>query len=502
MKEIYHTMKGDNNMKHSFWEGSRRKKEQPIAWEKETDILIIGGGIAGLTTAYFLKDCGKKVLLIDKGKIGRGVTARTTAKITYLQKTIYQELKDRFGEETSKKYYDSQKEAIKLLTGIVEKEKIACDLMETKSILFTLEEDNISKIKREAELLQAWKEEITPITHEKIKYGIKGKNTYTFHPLKYIDGLQKIVKKSVNLIENVIATQITEKETGYEIETSAGTIKAQTVVVACHYPFFLIPTLIPLKTYIKREYVNAARVEEPKNFMAINIDSSLHSIRYYKDYLIYGSLDHKLTSRINYQQNYEESRKQFQNYFQKEPEYTWMNQDIMSHDGLPFIGKIKENLFLATAFNAWGMTNGTISAKLISDEILGHTSPYHSLFDPTRNNITLMVNSFVGSFSYLKVYAQSLWKKNLPIYITQAGVRYGLYQDQEGTIHKIKLVCPHMKCSLVFNKEEKTWDCPCHGSRFDLDGNIIEGPAKESLLKTTYKKEEDANNNSEEDQNE
>ena len=113
MKEIYHTMKGDNNMKHSFWEGSRRKKEQPIAWEKETDILIIGGGIAGLTTAYFLKDCGKKVLLIDKGKIGRGVTARTTAKITYLQKTIYQELKDRFGEETSKKYYDSQKEAIK-----------------------------------------------------------------------------------------------------------------------------------------------------------------------------------------------------------------------------------------------------------------------------------------------------------------------------------------------------------------------------------------------------
>lgn len=496
-----HTMKGDNMIRHSLWEEGRRKKEESSALERETDILIIGGGITGLTIAYFLKDCGKRVLLLDKGEVGGGVTAKTTAKITYLQKTIYQELKERFNKETAKQYYHSQKAAIKLLTNIVEKEKIACDLTETDSVIFCFEESNIEKIKKEEALLREWKEEIEPIMHEQIKYGIKGKNTYTFHPLKYLDSLTKIVKKKVNIAENVLVTQIKEED-GYLVETSKGQVKSKTIVVACHYPFFLIPIMIPLKTYIKREYVNAARVKEPKNYMAINIDSSLHSLRYYKDYLIYVSLDHKLTSRINYQKNYEESKKQFKNFFHETPEYTWMNQDIMSHDGLPFIGKIKENLFLATAYNAWGMTNGTLAAKLISDEIRGHISFYHQLFDPKRNNLTLMINSFVGSFAYLKVYAQALWKKNLPVYITQTGVRYGLYQDQDGTVHKIKLVCPHMKCSLVFNKEEKTWDCPCHGSRFDLDGNIIEGPAKEDLSKTTYKKEEDDHNNCEEDQNE
>ena len=467
--------------KHSLWEDIQEPIQVNSTFNTDVDILIIGGGITGLTTAYFLKDSGKKILLIDKGKLVSGITAKTTAKITYLQGAVYQELMQRFNKQVAKQYYDSQKEAINLLTEIVEKNKIDCDLVATDAITFTLEEANIDKIKAEEKLLSEWKEEVYPVEHEEIQYGILGKNSYTFHPLKYLNGLIKTFENKINIAENVLTTQISEENGSYVITTSRGKIKTKVVVVACHYPFFLLPSMIPLKTYIKREYVNAARIENPQKMMAINIDSSLQSIRYYKDYLIYGALDHKLTSRIHYQQNYEDSQKQFAAYFQKEPEYTWMNQDIMSHDGLPFIGQIKENMFLATAYNAWGMTNGTIAAKIMSDEITGEKSPYHYLFSPKRSNISLYLNSLVGSFSYLKVYTQALCKKSLPLFIKQGGISYGIYQDKEGITHRIKLICPHMKCHLVFNQEEETWDCPCHGSRFDLDGNLLEGPAKEDL---------------------
>lgn len=467
--------------KHSLWEDIQEPIQVNSTFNTDVDILIIGGGITGLTTAYFLKDSGKKILLIDKGKLVSGITAKTTAKITYLQGAVYQELMQRFNKQVAKQYYDSQKEAINLLTEIVEKNKIDCDLVATDAITFTLEEANIDKIKAEEKLLNEWKEEVRPVEYEEIQYGILGKNSYTFHPLKYLNGLIKTFENKINIAENVLTTQISEENGSYVITTSRGKIKTKVVVVACHYPFFLLPSMIPLKTYIKREYVNAARIENSQKMMAINIDSSLQSIRYYKDYLIYGALDHKLTSRIHYQQNYEDSQKQFAAYFQKEPEYTWMNQDIMSHDGLPFIGQIKENMFLATAYNAWGMTNGTIAAKIMSDEINGEKSPYHYLFSPKRSNISLYLNSLVGSFSYLKVYTQALWKKSLPLFIKQDGISYGVYQDKEGITHRIKLICPHMKCHLVFNQEEETWDCPCHGSRFDLDGNLLEGPAKEEL---------------------
>ena len=158
-----------------------------------------------------------------------------------------------------------------------------------------------------------------------------------------------------------------------------------------------------------------------------------------------------------------------------------MNQDIISNDKLPFIGKIKDNLYISTAYNTWGMTNATIGGKIISDLILDKDNKYKDLFNPTRINIPLIFNSFIGSFYYLKAYIESIFKINNPYYIKIKGITYGIYIDKEGIEHKIKLLCPHMKCHLVFNKEEKTWDCPCHGSRFDIDGNIINTPSTKKL---------------------
>ena len=467
-------------MEHkSIWEDYSKVINSNIKPLKniKTDILIIGGGITGLTTAYFLKNTNKKITIIDKSLIGRGVTSKTTAKISFLQQDIYGKLTKTHNSNIAKKYYNSQKEAIDILTKIIKDNKIECDLEKIDSVLFARKESNYNKLNKEKDILSSYGEKIKDYQDNFIKNGFSVSNTYTFNPLKYLHSLRKIIESKVLIYEKTIAKSIRRIDNSYLVTTNNGNIKTNAIVLACHYPFFIIPYLFPVRTYIEREYVCAAKAKEPKKITAINVDKELYSIRYYKDYLIYGGIDHRLTSKIDYGNNYQQIKKEFTNLFNKEPEYMWMNQDIVSNDELPLIGKIKDNIYISTAYNAWGMTNSTIGAKIISDLIQNKENKYVSLFNPKRINLPLIINSIIGLFHYLKAYIEALFHKNNPHYVKIKGIIYGVYTDLEGKDHKVKLICPHMKCSLVFNKEELTWDCPCHGSRFDIDGNIIETPS-------------------------
>lgn len=482
----------------SIWETKNKIKNKSKIdklIDLDTDILIIGGGITGITTAYLLKNSNNKITLIDKGSIGMGVTSKTTAKLNYLQGIIYQKLERDFNKKISKLYFESQVEAINLVRNIVKKEKIDCDLEECDSFIFTKEEKGIKKIDTEKQILESWDIKCGTVKqlpiHFPIKYGIVTHDTYTFNPLKYINSLKKILEKKIDMCENTIAFEITNEDNIYKIKTNQGTISAKYVVVACHYPFFIIPGFIPVKTYMKREYVNASKFDlDTSPFTAISIDSTLHSIRFYKDNIIYGSNQHRLTNKIEYKDNYDKSQNDFKRLFSKEPEYTWMNQDIISNDNLPIIGVVdskQPNLLIATAYGAWGMTNGTIAAKIVADIILGNNNKYIELFNPKRINITGIVNSIIGAVHYSKAYIQTTVKKNPVFYNDHVDIvkidnnYYGVYYDYYGKKHIVKHKCPHMKCNLVFNDEEKTWDCPCHGSRFDIDGNVIEGPSNYSI---------------------
>lgn len=480
----------------SIWENIVPKnKKQEEKKNLNTDILIIGGGITGMSTAYFLMNSNQNITVIDKGCIGMGVTCKTTAKLNYLQGTIYQQLEKNFNKKISKLYFDSQVEAIELVKEIIKKENINCDLEKCNSFIFTKEENGISKIEKEKKLLESYGVTCKTVNqlpiHFPIKYGMVTPNTYTFHPIKYVNGLKKIIQKKIDIYENVMALEITKEKDSWKTKTNQGTITSKYVIVACHYPFFLLPGLIPIKTYVKREYVNASKFDLERNpFTAISIDSTLHSIRFYQDYIIYGSNQHRLTNKIRYQDNYEKSKDNFKRLFSKNPEYTWMNQDIISNDDLPIIGiidKKKPNLLIATAFGAWGMTNGTIASRVLADIILEKKNKYISLFQPQRINTTNIIQSMIGVLHYSKIYAQTTIKKN-PIFennqvyiIKINGKYYGVYYDDDGKKHIVNHKCPHMKCNLVFNNQEKTWDCPCHGSRFDIEGNVIEGPANYSI---------------------
>lgn len=481
----------------SIWENiSIKQLNNKCPNNINTDILIIGGGIAGLSTAYFLMDKDKKITIIDKSTIGMGITCKTTAKLNYLQGTIYQTLEKFFDTKTSNLYLQSQLEAISLIKKIIEKEKINCDLEKCKSYIFTKEDKNIKKIDKEKELLEKFNIQCKQVKELPIdfpiKYGLVVDNTYTFHPLKYIDSLRKTLIKNVDIYENVIALEITpQDDNSFIVKTDKGIINAKYVVVTCHYPFFIFPSIVPIKTYIEREYVNSSKYNlDVEPFTAVSVDSNLHSIRFYKDYVIYGSNKHRLTNKIKYEKNYEQSKIDFKRLFSKEPEYTWMNQDIVPNDNLPIIGiadKKNPNLLIATAFNKWGMTNGTIAGKILSDIINKQNNEYIKLFNPKRINPLGFLQSIIGTFHYSKVYIQTTIKKNPIFYNNHVYVvkinneLYGVYYDYYGKKHIVKHKCPHMKCNLVFNNEEKTWDCPCHGSRFDIDGNVIEGPANYNI---------------------
>ena len=472
---------------NSLWDTKITISNKKIK-DKSTDVLIIGAGITGLTLAYFLSYSSEQIMIIDKSKIGCGATSKTTAKINYLQGIIYQTLANKHDKNTAKSYLDSQLEAIRIIKEIIEKEQIACDLTMVDSIIFTCEEKNIKKITKEQDLLESFNINVTRVEDHHIKSGIKVSDTYVFHPLKYLKSLTNIIKDKVKICENITAYSINKVGNHYEINSNEGIISAKKVVIACNYPFHIIPTLIPLKTYVKREYVNAAKCKKGKKITAISIDSKLHSLRYYQDYVIYGSTSSRITDKTDYAKEYQNSQKEFQKYFNKAPIYTWMNQDLMSNDLLPFIGLINANLYLATSFQAWGMTNGTIAAKIIADLISNKYNRYTKLFDPKRINISLITESCLGSFRYLKAYLDAFFCKHNPYYIKINGLIYAYYKSQDNEIHRIKLVCPHMKCNLVFNEVEKTWDCPCHGSRFNTYGKVIVGPSTKDLENIIIKK--------------
>lgn len=478
----------------SLWlDGFQENKEKAILKEKNVDVCIIGGGMAGISTAFALKDSDLSTILIDKGTIGFGATAYTTAKISYLQELPYQKIATMHGDEAAKLYYESQKQAFEQIKYNIDTYHIDCDYKEVDECILATKSSDISKIKKEENYFKKWKVpyfqvETLPLPIH-IQYGIGVKGA-VFHPLKYLYGLKKQIQNKIPIYENVFAKKISEKNNKYKIETTEGTIEAKYVVVATHYPFFVIPSFIPFKTHVEKSYVIAAKEKEIYNLSSITIGVPMHSIRYQEDYLIYGSYAHALTNHLDDEKNFSKMKERFQSHFQKEIDYIWFNQDLIPNDGIPLIGETEKesHLFLATGFHTWGMTNGTIAGTVIGDLILKSYSPYEDLFALKRNwNLFRTGHFIVDACRYAKIYLETYCIKNPKFYhdhvcvMYENGKRIGIYIDPHGIQHKVYNQCPHMKCNLIFNEKEKTWDCPCHSSRFDIDGNVIRGPSTLSI---------------------
>ena len=462
----------------------------------DLDILIIGGGITGLSTLYNLRNSNKKIALLEASTIGSGSTGHTTGKINYLQELIYQEIENKYDYQVAKKYYESQKDAIKFITGTIRNEKIKCDLEVVDSYVYTDNLEDVPKIKREKEILEKMGVKVLETTNNidfiQSKYAIKVQDTYVFHPLKYLQALKKICLKNGKMVyENSKVVRIEEKDNVFICYTEDYTVKCQKLIIASLYPFFLFPYVMPLKCTIEKSYIGAS-LTNAKNYTLITSSKPTTSVRYQKDrqeYLIYLTESSQICDNLDEKENYGELIKEL-NDLKLSPSYVWKNTDLLTIDKIPYIGYLnkKHNLLIGTGYNTWGMTNGSLAGLILSDLVLNKKNKYMSLCDPLRVNITDLGGILTNIYSNIKGFIKSKIGKNKKWYEnvsfeTKNGISIGIYKEND-KVYKVYNRCPHLGCSLIFNEEDKTWDCPCHASRFDKKGKCIKGPSQYDI---TYK---------------
>lgn len=463
----------------SLWE-KEIKNVNKLNDDLEVDILIIGAGMTGLNTAYYLKD--KKVAVIDSFKIGHGVTLNTTAKINYFQGITYTKI----DKDKAKLYLKASLEAIKNIKEIIEKEHIDCNLEKNSSYVFTSNKKEEKKLKKEILFL---KENGIKIKEKKLKefpnnlaYYVE--DTYTFHPLKYLEGIVKVLKSNnIAIYENTPIIKIEEKDDYYLCYTEKYKIKASKVILGIHYPYFIKPLFLPFKSYLEKSYIAISKINDLLNYNYISSGNPVYSSRFYsdlKDYQVCLGESHNAAFKQNDLKHFNNVLKQF-NLKENEVIDFYSNIDLITFDYLPFIGKLKENMYISTGYNTWGMTNSIIGSKIISDLILNKKNKYVELFNPKRLNIKLFIKMPYYVFSQMKSFIGSKLKKNKKWYNNVSfekrnGISLAIYKDSKGK-HIVKNKCPHLGCSLIFNEVEKTWDCPCHSSRFNIDGKCIKGPS-------------------------
>lgn len=469
---------------YSIWSEEIKSTYEKLDKDLNVDILIIGGGMTGVNVAYQLMNSNMKVCLVEKNVIGSGVTSRTTGKLTFLQEDIYSKLKFYHGDLVSKFYLESQKDAIKLAQSIIDKENIDCNLESVKSFIIN---NNDKKFIKENEVLKSFDvmlNYINKLPNGENKESFYVDDTYVFHPIKYLNSLVNIVvKNGVIVYENTKVIEIDKKDGYYFCKANNSIIKCKYIIFALHYPYFLIPFLTPFKTKLEKSYIRAKKVDNNYKYSSITISKPTVSTRYIsskdKHYQIYLTNSHNLCIRNN-------ESKEFREFIKDNPDYVWSNKDILTNDYLPFIGSINEDstLLIGTGYNTWGMTNGILAGKILSDIILKKENKYIPLFDPKRClNIGKIINTpiIIGSNAYFfiksKVSKNKSWYGSNVRFEKRNGKDIAIYIDEKNKEHIVYNICPHLKCGLIFNEVELTWDCPCHGSRFDIDGKCIEGPS-------------------------
>jgi len=466
--------------------------------DEEANICIVGAGITGVTLAYLLRNSGLKIVLIDSDKVLHGTTAYTTAKLTAQHDLVYHDLIKNYGEYNAKLYGNAQQAAIEFVASL----NIDCDFEYKSSYVYTQKKGSIEKLEQEYTAAKQLGFDCELVTETELPYPIEKAlvfhNQAQFHPLKYLVGLLNELEKAANvtIYEQTTAMEIlTLEDERYQLKTSNQiNITAQKIVQTCHFPFYDGLSLLFSKIEAKKSYLLAAKKASQKlNGMYISYEEPTRTLRQYQDYLIVGGENHRAGSNDDTLKKYENIQNFAEEQFHTtDISYKWSSQDYETIDKIPFIGAIKNSeIYVATGYQKWGMTNGTVAALLLHDLLLAKDNPWTHLFDPYRTNLKAQVKDLMvynGKVAYefikgkLKTEAETLKLEPGMAKIIQTDEgKYGVYKDEAGELYTLDITCPHLGCELNFNRAEATWDCPCHGSRFSYKGAIIEGPAHHSL---------------------
>lgn len=424
----------------SLWIYTEQKPQfKSLQGNINTDVLIVGGGLAGILCAYMLQNFGIDYTLIEADKICGGITKNTTAKITVQHGFIYGKIIKKYGIEAAQKYFSANNNALSYYQKLCK--EFDCNFEIKDAYVYTT--DCITKIKDE---FNAYKKiganadlvTKTPLPID-IKSALRVKNQGQFHPLEFLYKLSK----NLNIKENTKLINLTP----HYAETNNGKIEFKKAIIATHFPVLNKHGSYFLKLYQHRSYVIALKNAQDARGMYVDHDLKGLSFRNYGDYLLLGGGGHRTGKKGGAWAELEAFAKK--HYPKATIEYKWATQDCMTLDGIPYIGtysKNTPNLFVATGYNKWGFTSAMVAAEILCDLVQGKHNEYANVFSPSRSILhpQLAINS-----------AESLFN-----IITPTTPR-----------------CPHLGCALKYNKYEHTWDCPCHGSRFTNEGKLIDGPA-------------------------
>lgn len=464
---------------------------EPLNEDITAEAAVIGAGIAGILTAYLLKRHGIHVVVLEADRIAGGQTKNTTAKITSQHGLFYKNLIQKVGNQTAKQYASANESAIDEFEKLIKDEQIECDFERLPSYLYSTDQVGRAKLEQEAKAASALGIPAHFTEKTELPFEITGavcfENQAQFHPLKFIRAL------SDQLTVYEKTRVLTVKK--HVIRTDRGTVTANHIIFATHYPFINIPGFFFLRLHQDRSYCLGLSGAPKLDGMYYSVDKKGPSLRWASDTLLLGGGSHR-TGKNREGGEYDRLKKAARQYFPESKIVSrWSAQDCMSHDEIPFIGEysvFRPYWHVATGFKKWGMTSSMLSAMIITDRICGRDNPYAKLFRPQRFLARAAVRNLLSDTG---VSTKGLAKGafHLPLQtehlkpghggIVRIGFRrYACYKDQKGQLHKISARCPHLGCQLEWNPTEKTWDCPCHGSRYDYDGNLIDNPAQKACI--------------------
>jgi glycine/D-amino acid oxidase-like deaminating enzyme/nitrite reductase/ring-hydroxylating ferredoxin subunit len=477
------------------------------ALPNKVDVAVLGAGIAGLTTAYLLAGRGRSVAVIEARELAAGTSGHTTAKVTAQHGLIYDRLARRFGPDRARWYGESQLAALAWLSAAVRDTGIACDWEDRDSLVYTTRPDGLPALRAEAETAAKLGLPADFTTKVDLPFEVAGAVRFTgqaqFHPRRWLLGLaERIAEAGGSLHPGVRATALDEGDP-CRVETTAGALRARDVVVTTHYPVFdrggYFARLAPLRDLVVAGPVPADSAP-PAMYVA---NDTHHSIRTTpledgRRLLVVGGEHYRTGAVSDVTRRYEAlagwARERLG---LDEVTHHWSAHDMSTVDGMPYIGRyhpFAKRVWVATGFGAWGMTNGTLTGLILADLIAGTENRWSSLYDPDRFNsasaIGLLRDNAAVAKHFVGDHVESLggpdvgelapwqgtvvWRGTRPV---------AVHRDEDGTLGAVSARCTHLGCLVRWNDAERSWDCPCHGSRFGRDGAVLQGPATHPLAR-------------------
>ena len=488
----------------SFWIDTSDATAYPsLSGRVAVDVAVLGGGITGVAVAAHLKRAGMTVALVEARRISHGVSGHTTGKLTSLHGLVYDTLTSSFGEDGARAYGEANEAAIARVAALCEEYGIDCDFERLPNYTYTESDEEVYQVEAEVQAAQKVGQPATYTEESDLPYPVRAAVRFDgqarFHPRKWCLGLARVIDGDGSHVLEQTRALRGKKGSPCRVKTDRGELEADRVVVA---------TLLPItdrgfffaRTHPEREHVLGVRLDGPApRGMYITAASPTRSIRSHPaeggEVVLISGESHKTGQAQDYPERYARLE-QFarERLGARSIDYRWSAQDFYPADQVPYIGKMRrgsDRLYVATGFKAWGMSHAVVAAMIIEDQLQGRASPWGELYDPNRLKPMASATSFVKENANVarRFFGDRLTKRRKLADVApgQGAVvadgrrQVAAYRDEQGGLHTVSARCTHMGCIVSWNDADTTWDCPCHGSRFGVEGEVIHGPAEKPL---------------------